>query len=117
MINIGHPISKNDKFSEITFYNKSLFETEHFKVIPSLGSLVEGWVMIVPKEFYISFGAIANSAIYNELDDLIQNLGQVIKMEFGDFVIFEHGPVVRKSLIGCSVDYAHLHFVPARVNL
>jgi ATP adenylyltransferase len=117
MINIGSPISKEHNFLKKIFYNEPLFETHNFIVIPSLGSLVEGWLMIVPKEYYISFGAIRNQTIYKELDHLIENLGQLTKAIYGDFVLFEHGPIVKNSPVGCSIDYAHLHLVPVCVNL
>lgn len=117
MTTVGFPISKPDTFSEDTFYNQALLETENFKVIPSLGSLVPGWVMVIPKEYYISFGAINNLSILKELNYLIDSLGSLIKSHYGDYIMFEHGPVAKKSLVGCSVDYAHLHLVPVSINL
>lgn len=117
MTNIGTPIYKSFNFLEETFYNKPLFETEHFTVIPSLGSLVEGWIMIVPKKHYISFGAIQNPLLYDELNELVKKLGEIIKSIYGDFVLFEHGPIAKETLVGCGVDYAHLHVVPVNINL
>lgn len=117
MTNSILPKRGNSSFSGNAFYNRSLFETENFKVIPSLGSLVQGWLMVVPKQFYISFGAINDTEIYNELNELMNELGIITKAEYGDFVIFEHGPVAQKSLVGCSVDYAHLHIVPLSIDL
>jgi ATP adenylyltransferase len=109
--------SKNLYFSKNIYYDIPLFETQYFKVVPSLGSLIEGWVMIVPKNFYISFGAIDNTLIYEELFNLIKDLRQIIKSEYGELVMFEHGPVSKKSLVGCSIDYAHLHVVPISIDL
>jgi hypothetical protein len=37
-------------------WNEFLIETENFAVVPSLGALVEGWLLMVPKEHYISMG-------------------------------------------------------------
>lgn len=117
MVDIGIPIFKDQNFSNKAFYNEPLFETKNFRVVPSLGSLVEGWLLIVPKNFYISFGAFQNLSLYTELNDLIAYLGQMTKTIYGDFVLFEHGPIVSNSLVGCSVDYAHLHLVPISIDL
>jgi ATP adenylyltransferase len=104
-------------FAENVYYNRPLFETDNFKVIPTLGSLVPGWLMIVPKKFHISYGAINLTEISDEFNSLLQKLDVVIMNEYGDYVMFEHGPVVRKSSVGCTVDYAHLHIVPIKINL
>lgn len=104
-------------FSQDFYYNKSIFESKSFRVIPSLGSLIKGWLLIIPKECHLSFSSIKNPLNYDELYDLIQKLGGVLKKEYGDFVVFEHGPIVKESLVGCSVDYAHLHVVPIRIDL
>ncbi len=110
--------SKNEQcFSEDIFYNAPLFETENFKVIPSLGSLIPGWLMIVPKEYYISMGAIMNSNLYHELRNLMVQIKLIVKNTYGDSIIFEHGPAEIKSSVGCTVDYAHIHIVPIAIDL
>ena len=107
----------NKKFLDDHYYNKVLFESKNFIVIPSLGSLVEGWLLIVPKDHYLSFGSINNKDLYSELTDLIGYLDGIVKSEYGDYMIFEHGPNCQGTLVGCGVDYAHVHIVPYPINL
>jgi ATP adenylyltransferase len=97
-------------------YNKVLFESENFIVIPSLGSLVKGWLLIVPKRHVLSFSYLP-SDLYLELEVLVQRLGLILEKEFGPITIFEHGSSMRNSPVGCGVDYAHLHVVPININL
>ena len=94
------------------YYNKPLFESTNFRAIPSLGSLVEGWILIVPKKHYISIGAINEPELYKELNSFIEVASKIIYKEFGKFIVFEHGPSAEKTVVGCGVDYAHIHVVP-----
>jgi len=105
------------KFQSIDFYNKKLYETENFVVIPSLGSIVEGWLLIIPKKEIISYGYLQSTTLYNELESLIDHIGSFVKKLYGDFVVFENGTYCQNKLIGCGVDYAHIHIVPTEYNL
>jgi diadenosine tetraphosphate (Ap4A) HIT family hydrolase len=79
-------------------------------VVPTLGSLVPGWVLIVPKAQCLSFKDLPR----NQRQDLLA-LGRSLETElkaFGrDTFIFEHGPCKPLSGIGCGVDQSHLHVV------
>jgi ATP adenylyltransferase len=98
-------------------YNTVLLETNNFIVIPSLGSLVEGWLLIIPKKFHINLSQLDKSDIA-ELDQLVDRMEKTILPKFGHkYVLFEHGPRNENSKAGCGVDYAHLHFVPFEDNL
>lgn len=99
-------------------YNKILFQSKNFKVIPSLGSIVEGWLLIIPKEHYISFGEVTkDSVLLEELNALLNRVCKCIENEYGDYIIFEHGPIKEKSTVGCGVDYAHIHIVPINLTM
>jgi len=104
-------------FDNPALYNQSLFETENFKVIPSLGSMVEGWILIIPKRHYISLGQLNDNSLYEELSALTIYVAEILKKEYGEYVIFEHGAIEKETIIGCGVDYAHLHIVPVSLDL
>jgi ATP adenylyltransferase len=106
-----------DRFTEEKYFNEALFESKNFKIIPSLGSLIEGWLLVLPKSHYISFGAINNDDLYRELETLLNYISPFIEQEYGKYVIFEHGPVKPETVVGCGVDYAHLHIVPMEIDL
>ena len=55
------------KFNDLVSYNVRLYETENFAVIPSLGSIVEGWLLIIPKKHYLSYGYLSSEELYKEL--------------------------------------------------
>lgn len=97
-------------------WNEPLFESEHFVVLPSLGALVEGWLLLVPKNHFICIGALPESVIA-EMEGIKAVVSSFLTECYGKFSVFEHGPHVEKLQIGCGVDHAHLHFVPLTFDL
>jgi len=105
------------QFELPTVYNKTLLESENFKVIPSLGSMVEGWVLIVPKKHYLSFGYL-EAYYFEELNELHCELSSKLKKIYNKNIIsFENGSFTSGSSIGCGVDYAHIHYVPIDIDI
>jgi diadenosine tetraphosphate (Ap4A) HIT family hydrolase len=107
----------NKNFIVNEFYNQRLYETDNFAVIPSLGAIVEGWLLIIPKEHYISFGYLQSPQLFDELNQLISKIGDVVQKLYGEYIIFENGTSCSNKLVGCGVDYAHIHIVPTKHNL
>jgi ATP adenylyltransferase len=98
-------------------WNAPLIETENFVVIPSLGALVEGWLLIVPKRHHISYGALP-VALRAEADALELQTRELLESQYKKPVVtFEHGPSAAKHGTGCGVDHAHLHLVPIECDL
>ena len=105
------------KFFEPTSYNKVLFESEHFIVIPSLGSLLPGWLLVIPKDFSLNLSRLDKNDM-EELDNLALKCELKLQEKFHSKVVrFEHGPAINQSKVGCGVDYAHLHIVPINFDL
>lgn len=105
------------KFNTPDFYNTRLYETKHFAVIPSLGSIVEGWLLIIPKKHYLSLGYLQSPELYSELESLLEYIGYITKKLYGEYILFENGAFCSDKLVGCGVDYAHIHIVPTHENL
>jgi ATP adenylyltransferase len=97
-------------------WNQRLHESEHFMVLPSLGALVEGWLLIAPKEHFLSMGAMPEH-LEPEFIALKCEVMELVERLFGPAVVFEHGPSARKHAVGCGVDHAHLHVVPVGYDL
>jgi ATP adenylyltransferase len=98
-------------------WNEPLIASEHFMVIPSLGALVEGWVLVVPKEHYISMGALPTE-LQKEMDEVEFQARHVLRVSYRKPIVgFEHGPSDVKHGTGCGVDHAHLHLVPIDCDL
>jgi diadenosine tetraphosphate (Ap4A) HIT family hydrolase len=99
-----------------TLWNEPLFESDNFVVIPSLGALVEGWLLLVPKSHFICIGALPKSLL-REMGELKATACSFVRDVYGNVVAFEHGPYDNSRKVGCGVDHAHLHIVSISFDL
>lgn len=98
-------------------WDRPIFESTNFVALASLGSLVEGWLLLVPKKHVISMGAL-DSRLTDELQHVKAVLAAQLHDQYSQEVcVFEHGPSTSNRPIGCSVDHAHLHVVPLDFDL
>ena len=97
-------------------WNEPLVDTSNFIVTPSIGALVEGWLLVIPKQHAISMGALEDSLLA-ELNEVKEILAQVLETQYGPVCAFEHGPSRNNCAVGCGVDHAHLHLVPCNFDL
>jgi ATP adenylyltransferase len=86
-------------------------------VMPSIGALVPGHVLLCPTEHARSFAATSS-----HFEPALATLGGATAERL--FVTtglpvhrFEHGSSTRGERVACSVEHAHLHLVPARVDI
>lgn len=98
------------------FWNVPLLDSPNFIVLPSLGALVEGWVLLVPKEHFICMGELPRS-LTAELQELKHHICSALYQSYGRVCVFEHGPSQPNLRVGCGVDHAHLHIVPLEFDL
>jgi ATP adenylyltransferase len=97
-------------------WNTPLFESSNFVALPSLGSMVEGWLLVVPKAHYLSTGALSPN-LAHEMARFQTQLVDKLRPLYGNICAFEHGPARSGRNIGCGVDHAHLHLVPLSFDL
>lgn len=97
-------------------WDTPIFESELFVVVPTVGALVEGWLLVVPKTPSQCFAHLPTSA-FSELESFLAAIVPIIESNYGPISIFEHGSTAVASPIGCGVDHAHLHLVPAKCHL
>jgi diadenosine tetraphosphate (Ap4A) HIT family hydrolase len=97
-------------------WDQPVFESENFIAIPSLGSLVEGWLLVVPRQHFISTGALTPD-LHEEFATFKQDVAARLSMVYGDICAFEHGPCAPRRQVGCGVDHAHVHLVPLGFDL
>ena len=97
-------------------WNNPLFETRNFVALPSVGALVEGWLLLVPKRHFISLGALPDPML-NEMQDFKEFLCSILMACYGTVSAFEHGPSAERRAVGCGVDHAHLHLAPIPFDL
>jgi diadenosine tetraphosphate (Ap4A) HIT family hydrolase len=84
-------------------------------VIPSVGSLVPGWSLIVPRQPALSYTDL-DKGLRKRLRELADVAAERVRI-FGSPAFFEHGSVAPASVVGCGVDQAHLHVVPLGFDL
>jgi ATP adenylyltransferase len=97
-------------------WNTPLMESRNFRVLPSLGALVEGWVLLVPKTHFLSMGTLPTSLV-PEMENFKGAVARRLRRIYGAVSVFEHGPGDDQRKVGCGVDHAHLHMVPIDFDL
>src|SRR6266852_4207519 len=93
-----------------------IYETDGFVVTPSLGALVEGWLLVLPREHAVNTSRIAAN-LRQEFTAIVDRTVAIVADEFGPVTLFEHGPSYDGSRLGCGVDHAHLLVVPLPFDL
>lgn len=90
--------------------SRILFRNENFAVIPSLGQIVEGYLLIVPTKHYTALADLP-SELHEELPLLCLDVRSMLSQVYGPALFFEHG-IRGTQAGGCGVEHAHLHAVP-----
>lgn len=97
-------------------WDRPVRETLNFVVLPSLGSLVPGWLLVFPRAHYRAL-ADCREDQREELRYLRLELDGLLSNTFSSPVAqFEHGAVCG-GVVGCGVFHAHLHLVPTAYDL
>jgi diadenosine tetraphosphate (Ap4A) HIT family hydrolase len=108
--------SENDLIArllpEAPYVRRVCVETANFAVIPSLGPLTLGHVVLCPKEHSISFVQLGPE-LDREYLEVSRLLTERLKAVFSsELIAFEHGMSADDRRIPCSVEHAHQHFLP-----
>lgn len=74
-------------------------------VVCDVHPLVEGHILIIPKEHISCMGALPDAS-FSEYKRLYEKLSNFLKKTYGQVAAFEHG------ITGQTVFHAHTHFLP-----
>lgn len=93
--------------------SRVIIETPNFVVIPSIGQIVEGYLLIVSREHYTSVGALSTEKI-QELEEVMRRIKKLfISIYDKKPIFFEHGvPCDDENRGGCGIYHLHVHAVP-----
>jgi diadenosine tetraphosphate (Ap4A) HIT family hydrolase len=84
-------------------------DNEDFMAVASIGALIEGWSLIIPKEHQLSMRNVYGLTGFSEfVGSVIPRLAR----QYGTLIAFEHGSAKEGSITACGTDHAHLHLVP-----
>jgi len=87
-----------------------LLETHGCLVAPTLGSIIPNWLLVVPRRLAVSFRDWQTNADIGPIQLVSDVLGK-LDVTPRRAIWFEHGPATEGSVVGCGVDYAHLHIL------
>lgn len=85
-------------------------------VIMSLGSLVPGWLLVVPRTCTPNFRQLPWE-IHPKLSSVVRCLVAELERFEGQVFAFEHGASNPTNATACGVEQAHLHVVPLPFDL
>jgi diadenosine tetraphosphate (Ap4A) HIT family hydrolase len=88
--------------------------TKDFVAVASIGALVEGWTLIIPRNHQFSMKNIFKKS--NFLDFVNSLLPRLVNT-YGPLIAFEHGANKEGSSTACGTNHAHLHLVPYKKSL
>lgn len=87
-----------------------VLSTENFYVFPTIGQLVDGYLLVVPRKHYTTLDELPPELV-GELADTSKRVRAALSEIYGSCICFEHG--ARGPLNGgCGIYHAHLHVVP-----
>jgi ATP adenylyltransferase len=97
--------------------NRFLYETRDFMVFPTLGSFVEGYLLVCPKAHVASVASLGLEAL-GQLERVTTFVKDVVQSVYGRPIVFEHGMsgCGRIDAGGC-IEHAHLHVVPGDIDI
>lgn len=93
--------------------SRLLWRTTNFAVVPSLGALVQDYLLVIPFSHVTSIRELGVSA-RQELASTVGQLRACLEDGARRTVIFEHGNPVGATSGGCGIVHAHLHVVPIK---
>src|SRR5260370_16987094 len=89
---------------------RHLLGTDNFRIFPSIGQIVEGYLLIAPVQHYCTLDELPTELV-GELAAICERARSIVSQNYGPCISFEHGargPVNG----GCGIYHAHLHIVP-----
>lgn len=97
-------------------FDRILAQSPSFVAMPTMGSLVAGWCLIVPRRRLLNLTELTEVEKV-ELAELRMRLAERLGRGGKTVFEFEHGARELGTAIGCGVDQAHLHMVPLDFDL
>jgi diadenosine tetraphosphate (Ap4A) HIT family hydrolase len=101
-------------YEQLTRRDRSrvLWETDGLVLLPTIGPLTVGHMLMFPKDHYLSYAHLAESEFRIFAEHYTAHK-KMLTDRFGSVIAFEHGPMSQSAMGGACTDHAHVHFVPS----
>lgn len=99
--------------------DKHILASENFIVIPAKGHFVEGYFLILPRNHHSCFADIKDNALIQECQQLIGRIETMLKEKMNgniNVTVFEHGSFPGGNSAGNTIEHAHLHVIPSKID-
>lgn len=87
-----------------------------YVVVAAKGPLLPGWLLVVSKRHTLCSGRLSSEEMRN-IQFGIESAKSLIRKPFGAATVFESGPAIEGTAVGCGIDHAHFHIVPLSFSL
>lgn len=102
----------NDLGKRIGVNSRIVMETNNWYVVPTLGCLTTGYVLLVCKQHFQCTACLSED-LYKEMLNLKYTIEDTLFNQLGlHCLVFEHGATDSSYIGANSVDHVHLHMVP-----
>src|SRR5579872_1366668 len=93
---------------------RTILDWGAFRIVPSLGQLTEGHLLILPAGHICAIADLPNGHI-SEFEHLRSKIKAALQETYGHCIFFEHG-IRGEGSGGCGIDHAHIHAVPTTAD-
>lgn len=111
-----YEIYLREEFKKNGLTSRIVAETKNFVILPMVGPLVPGYLLILPRRHVQSFSFLSEDEL-REAVNIKTTIKRIFEKEFGRSVVYEHGALTNTLRGGCCSDHAHLHIVAVDVNV
>lgn len=101
---------------EFPLIDTPIIEDDNYYLLASLGAMVEGWSLVIPKCHTYSMKSYYNNEGFHQFTNkcisLVKSTYRINKV-----IVFEHGANHSGSLTACGTNHSHIHIVPINDSL
>ncbi len=91
--------------------NTIIFESNNFYVVPSLGSFVPNYLLIISKRHIYSMSEL-NESEFKEYKNILKDFSKIYEEKFNRKpIVFEHGSAAKNGYSASSIVHAHCHII------
>jgi diadenosine tetraphosphate (Ap4A) HIT family hydrolase len=84
-----------------------VLSTSNFHAFPSIGQLVDGYLLVAPRNHYAAFDEMPRT-LWLEFEKIHDYVRSTLSSLYGPCLTYEHGA---RQAGGCGIYHAHMHFV------